>query len=95
MSNSTAQDLSAEAYNCLSSQQILKDSFSCSTEPATTPYPEPDESRSHPSQPVTLRYILILSCLNCLDLSRGLFVSGFPSNFCVQFSSTPRPFYSP
>jgi hypothetical protein len=53
-------------------------SLPCSQEPATGPYPEPDESSSHP-HPSSLRSILMLPSYLRLGLMSGLFPSGFPT----------------
>jgi hypothetical protein len=50
-------------------------SLPCTQEPATGPYPEPDEASPH-VQSVSLRCIQILSSHLCLCLSSGLFPSG-------------------
>ena len=49
-----------------------------SQQPATCPYPEPDQSSLCP-HPTSLRSILISSPILRLDLSSGLFPSGLPT----------------
>jgi hypothetical protein len=57
-------------------------SLPCSQEPSTGPYPEPDQS--NPSQPISLRSILLLSRYLRLGLPSGLFPSGFPINIIYK-----------
>jgi hypothetical protein len=52
-----------------------KASLLCTQQPATGPYPEPDES-SPPFPTVSLRFILILSSHLRLGLPSCLFTSG-------------------
>jgi hypothetical protein len=59
-----------------------------SQQPANGPYPEPDES-TPPPQPISLRSILIPSSQLRLDLSRGLFPSGFPTKTLYTFLPSP------
>jgi hypothetical protein len=56
-----------------------KSSLLCSQEPASGPYPEPDESNPHPPTPVSLRSILMLLSHLCLALPSGLSPSGVPT----------------
>jgi hypothetical protein len=51
-------------------------SLPCSKEPATGPYPEPDEILLD-LHPISLRFTLILSCRVRLGLPSGLFHSDF------------------
>jgi len=62
-------------------------SLSCSQQPASGPYPEPEKSSPHLS-PISPRFILISSHL-CLDLPRGLFPSSFPTKilYAILISS--------
>jgi hypothetical protein len=64
-------------------------SLSCSQEPSTGPYPEPD--RSSPYHPILslLRSILILSIHLRLGLTSDLFPSGFPTNILYAFLFGP------
>ena len=62
-----------------------KSSLPRSQEPATCPYLQPDRSNLCP-HPISLRSILILSCLG---LSRGLLLSGFPTK--TLYVSLPFP----
>jgi len=55
-----------------------------SKQPNPGPYPEPDESNSHP-----LRFILILSFLLILGLPSVLFLSGFPTEIVCAFFIVP------
>jgi hypothetical protein len=55
-------------------------SMPCSQEPSTGPYPEP-----HPSNPISLRSILILTTHLRLGIPIGLFPSGFPTNILHAF----------
>jgi hypothetical protein len=48
-------------------------------QPATRPYPEPDQSSLRPPHPTSRRSILILSSHLRLGLPSGLFPSGFPT----------------
>jgi hypothetical protein len=67
-----------------------KGSLSCSQEPATGPYPEPDESNPDPKT-MSLRHILTLSCHLHLGLPSSLFPSGFPTKlFSFMVASNPR-----
>jgi hypothetical protein len=67
-----------------------KGSLLCSQEPATCPFPEPDESSPQP-RAISLRYTLIRQL--CLGLPSGLFPSGFStkalyallSHMCYKF----------
>jgi hypothetical protein len=51
----------------------------CSQQPATGPYPEPDESRSHPHNLSQSISILISSSQSCPCLSSGLFPFSYPT----------------
>jgi hypothetical protein len=55
-------------------------SIPCSQEPFTSPYPEP-----YHSDPISLRYTLILSTHLRLGLPSSLFPSGFPTNILYTF----------
>jgi hypothetical protein len=48
-------------------------------EPATCPYPEPDQPSLRPPHPTSRRSISILSSHLRLGLSSGLLPSGFPT----------------
>jgi hypothetical protein len=84
-----------EAANCVAIQEIPsnfkepKGSSPCSQEPSTGPYPE--LVRASPYHPILslLRSILILSTHLRLDLSSGLFHSGFPTNILHTFLVSP------
>jgi hypothetical protein len=52
-------------------------SLPCSKQPATGPYPEPDES--HPL------LISVRCCMLCLRLTSGLFCSGFPAEILYGY----------
>jgi hypothetical protein len=58
-----------------------------SREPATGPYPEPDES-TPPPQPISLRSILVPSSYLRLGLPSGLFSSGVPTKTLYTFLSS-------
>jgi len=58
----------------------------CSQDPATGPYHEPDASiLQHPTPFPKIQSILILFSRLCLDLSCGLFPSGFPTKIVYAF----------
>jgi hypothetical protein len=59
-----------------------------SPEPATSPYPEPDESTPQ-AQRVSLSSILIPSSHLRLGISSGLFPSGFPTKTLYTFLPSP------
>jgi hypothetical protein len=61
-----------------------KSSLPCSQEPATDPYPGPDE-KMHTFYPNHFRFILILSPHLHLGLPSRAFLSGFPTKFCYAF----------
>jgi hypothetical protein len=65
-------------------------SLSCSQEPSTGPYPEPDQSSPYHPIPSLLRFILILFCHLHLGLPSGPFPFGFPTKilYAFLFSST-------
>jgi hypothetical protein len=62
-----------------------------SREPATGPYPEPYVSTPHPppSQPISLRSVLIPASHLCFGLPGGLFPLGFPTKTVYTFLSSP------
>jgi hypothetical protein len=62
-------------------------SLSCSQEPSTGPYPEPDHA--NPSHPILslVRSILMLYTHLRLGLPSGLFPSDFPTNILYAFFS--------
>jgi hypothetical protein len=62
----------------------LESSLSCSQEPSTGPYPDPDQSS--PYHPI-LGTILILST-HRTGLPSGLFPAGFPTNIIIAFRAT-------
>jgi hypothetical protein len=62
-------------------------SLSCSQEPSTGPYPEPDLSNA--SHPISLWSILILSTHQRLGRPSGLFPSGSPTNILYVFLFSP------
>jgi hypothetical protein len=61
----------------------------CSQQPATGPYPEPNESILHASQSVSLRSILIPSSYLRLGLPSGIFPSEFPTKTLYTLLSSP------
>jgi hypothetical protein len=54
--------------------------------PSNGPYPGPD-----PSNPISLRSILLLSTHLRIGLPSGLFPSGFPTNFYMHSASPHYP----
>jgi len=61
-------------------------SLLCSQEPASCPYPEPDQSSLH-LPTISPTSILILSSHLCLVLLSSLFLSVFPTKFFYTFTS--------
>jgi hypothetical protein len=59
-------------------------SLQCSQEPATNPYPEPDESSPHLPHRIFLRSITIFSHRR-LGIPSGVFPSGFPTKILYAF----------
>jgi hypothetical protein len=59
-----------------------------SQQPATSTYPEPTESTSHPSQPVCPRCILIPSSHLCLSRPSSLLPLGFSTKTLCTFLSS-------
>jgi hypothetical protein len=64
-----------------------KSPLQVSKEPATGPYPEPDQSS--PYRHISLISILILSYNLCLSLPNDLFPSGFPTKILNEFLFFP------
>jgi len=94
--NSTEQSPSWEADIRSASQEIIrllsnsKVHYRFSKEPATIPYPKPDESRSQ-YHALHLRSVLILSSHIYLDSLNGIFLSGFPTKIFYKFLVLPVP----
>jgi hypothetical protein len=65
-----------------------ENSLPCSQEPATGPYPEPDESSPHR---VSLCSILILSFYLRQGLLSETSIYAFQPKFCTNFSSPQCP----
>jgi hypothetical protein len=57
----------------------------CSQQPTTSPYPGPDEPSPTPSNPISLRSILILSCHQRSGLPTGLPSRGFQIRILYAF----------
>jgi hypothetical protein len=64
-------------------------SLPCSQEPATCPYPEPNETNPHPPNPVSLRSIFMLSSHLRLGLRSGLLPSGLPTKMLYAPLTSP------
>jgi hypothetical protein len=64
-------------------------SLPCSQEPATCPYPEPNESNPHPPNPISLRSIFMLPSHLLLGLPSGLLPSGLRTKMLYAPLTTP------
>jgi hypothetical protein len=76
-----------------------KSSLPCSQEPATGPYPEPDESDPHPKPDFLKIHFKTIIHFHAV-LPSGLFTSGFPTKTLCAFLTShacymPRPPHAP
>jgi hypothetical protein len=68
----------------------LEGSLPCSQEPATGPYPDPDETSPHLVTLISVRSILVLSSHLRISIPNGLFPTVFPKRMLYAFISFVR-----
>jgi hypothetical protein len=83
---SASRSAAEEFPNIYGTQKLI----TCPQEPSIGPYSEPDQSsRYQPPNPISLRFILILSSNPCLGLLSFLFPSDYPTETLYTLLVSP------